>query len=398
MRTVIVLLIDGLSRKMIDSVPTPNFARIRSEGASTDHLEPVFPSISEPNWVSASTGCWPENHGLVSAQFIDPEMGLFNHDVDADWLSGGELLHQVAERQGVRTAALGWYGRYSKSRGALATYVSDERKVPWTLSEYASERKRTDDIIEYLRMPDERRPRLILGYFAQPDEVVHAHGIDSQQARDAIVGADAEVGRLLDTIARLPYGGEVTLLAMSDHGHLPVTHLINVRRVLTRHSIRARDVTTGTTSFLHFDDRSQIDRACEALAGYREFSVIERDRPPQFAHLGTGERVGDLILSAHQGYYMVDPVMAPWYLKPLATMGRDIYPSPFMGVGLVSAHGYPPDTPGIQGILYAWGSGVARSREIKGARMIDIHPTVTRLLEIEPGRPIDGAAIESLAA
>ena len=67
---------------------------------------------------------------------------------------------------------------------------------------------------------------------------------------------------------------------------------------------------------------------------------------------------------------------------PLATMGRDIYPSPFMGVGLVSAHGYPPDTPGIQGVLYAWGNGIARGREIKGARMIDIHPTVTRLLEI----------------
>ncbi len=130
-RIVIVLLIDGLSETMLDSVATPNFARIRTEGVWTHHLVPVFPSISEPNWVSASTGCWPENHGVVSAQFIDPRLGLFNHDVDADWLAGGELLHQVAERQGVRTAALGWFGRYSRSRGALATYVSPERKVPW---------------------------------------------------------------------------------------------------------------------------------------------------------------------------------------------------------------------------------------------------------------------------
>jgi len=398
MRTVIVLLIDGLSRKMIDSVPTPNFARIRSEGAWTDHLEPVFPSISEPNWVSASTGCWPENHGVVSAQFTDRRLGFFNHDVDADWLSGGELLHQVAERQGVRTAALGWYGRFSKSRGALATYVSSERQVPWTLSEYASERQRTDEIIEYLQMPDDRRPRLILGYFAQPDEVVHAHGIDSQPARAAIIGADAEVGRLLDTIGGLPYAEEVALVVMSDHGHLPVAHLVNVRRVLARHGIRARDVTAGTTSFLHFDDKSQIDRACRALEAYREFEVMRREAPPPFAHFGTGDRVGDLILSAHPGYYMVDPGLAPWYLKPLATIGRDIYPSPFMGVGLVSAHGYPPDTAGIQGVLYAWGNGIARGREIKGARMIDIHPTVTRLLGIEHGRPLDGAAIESLAA
>jgi hypothetical protein len=65
-----------------------------------------------------------------------------------------------------------------------------------------------------------------------------------------------------------------------------------------------------------------------------------------------------------------------------------------MGVGLMSAHGYPPDTPGVHGILYGWGSGVPRGREIKGARMIDVHPTVTRFLGIEPGRPVDGVPLE----
>ena len=394
MRTVIVLMIDGLSRAMLDSVPTPNFAEIRAQGAWTDHLEPVFPTISEPNWVSASTGCWPGNHGVVSAQFIDPRMGFFNHDVDADWIGSGELLHQVAERQGVKAAALGWFGRYSRSRGATASYVSPERKVPWTLSEYASEQQRTDDIIDCLQMPGDRRPRLILGYFAQPDEVVHAHGLDSPQSRDAIIGADLQVGRLLDTIGELSYADEVTLIVMSDHGHLPVAHLINARRILRRHGIRGRDVTTGTTSFVYFDDKSEIDRACQALAGYPEFDVLRRESQPRYARLGEGDRVGDLILSAHPGYYMVDPDLAPWYLKPLATFGRHVYPSPFMGVGLVSAHGYPPDTPGIQGILYACGSGIPAGREIKGARMIDIHPTVTGLLGIEPGKPIDGARIE----
>ncbi len=393
-RIVIVLMIDGLSEVMLDSVATPNFARIRTEGVWTHHLTPVFPSISEPNWVSASTGCWPENHGVVSAQFIDPRLGLFNHDVDADWLAGGELLHQVAERQGVRAAALGWFGRYSRSRGALATYVSPERKVPWQLSEYASEPKRTDEIIHYLEMPEDRRPRLILGYFAQPDEVVHSDGLHSQRARAAIVRADSEVGRLLEAINRLPYRDQVTLFVMSDHGHLPVTHLINVRRILSRHDIRARDVTTGTTSFVYFDDKSQVDRAYQILGTHHEFDVLRRDNQPQFAQLGQSERVGDLILSAHPGYYMVDPDLAPWYLKPLATFCRDIYPSPFMGVGLVSAHGYPPDTPGIHGILYGWGSGLPRGREIKGARMIDVHPTVTRFLGIEPGRMVDGVPLE----
>jgi len=395
-RTVVVLMIDGLSGAMIDSVPTPNFARIRTEGAWTHHLAPTFPSISEPNWVSASTGCWPEHHGVVSAEFFDPRLGLFNHGVDADWLTGCELLQQVAERQGVKTAALGWWGRYSRTRGALATYVSPERKVPLDLSEYASEPQRTQDIIHYLRLSEDKRPRLILAYFIGPDEEVHYHGLDSRQAREAIIRADTEVGRLLEAMNQLAYKDRVTLVIMSDHGHLPVTHLINVQRILRRHDIRARDVTTGTTSFLYFADKSDIDRAYRELSAYREFDVFRRESQPAFAHLGNSDRVGDLIVSAHPDYYMVDPGLAPWYLMPLALFGREIYPSPYLGVGLVSAHGYPPETPGVQGVLYAWGSGIAHGREIQGARIIDLHPTVTQLLGIQPGRPVDGVPIAEL--
>ena len=57
---------------------------------------------------------------------------------------------------------------------------------------------------------------------------------------------------------------------------------------------------------------------------------------------------------------------------------------------LKASHGYPPDTPGMHGILYAWGSGIAAGRDVAKARAIDIHPTVAHLVGMEPGRPIDG--------
>jgi hypothetical protein len=46
--------------------------------------------------------------------------------------------------------------------------------------------------------------------------------------------------------------------------------------------------------------------------------------------------------------------------------------------------------------LYAWGSGVARGKELGLVRAVDLHPTVARLLGIEPGRPVDGAPIGAL--
>jgi len=38
-------------------------------------------------------------------------------------MTGCENLHQVAERQGVRSAALDWYGARSHARGPLASIV-----------------------------------------------------------------------------------------------------------------------------------------------------------------------------------------------------------------------------------------------------------------------------------
>ncbi len=84
-------------------------------------MDPAFPTISLINAVTISTGCWPENHGIVTNKFIDPERGFYDHSGDADWLTGCEHMHQAAERQGLTTAALGWVGRHSETRGAQAS-------------------------------------------------------------------------------------------------------------------------------------------------------------------------------------------------------------------------------------------------------------------------------------
>jgi predicted AlkP superfamily pyrophosphatase or phosphodiesterase len=59
------------------------------------------------------------------------------------------------------------------------------------------------------------------------------------------------------------------------------------------------------------------------------------------------------------------------------------------GRGLAATHGYDPRIVQMHGIFYAWGSGVA-PHEIKRLDMVDIHPTVMSLLDLQPGRPVDG--------
>lgn len=390
-RTVVVLLFDGVAPAMLEGVATPTLERIRREGAWTHNMIPVFPSISMVNQTSVSTGCWPEHHGIVSNMFHDPERGQYDHSIDADWLIGCEHLHQAAERQDVRSAALGWVGRTSGTRGDQATAVSAEKI--W--AEYPDDATRVEQVIKVLRMPDPQRPRLVLAYFKGPDGSAHFNGMDAWQTRQAVAASDAHVAKILAEIESLPFKDQTTVIVTTDHGMMPVTHNVNIKKILLNHDINAAFLSSGTTSFLYFSDPTQIDRAFDALSGYTQFEVVRRAAQPGEWHVGQSPRVGDLIVSAKPPYYIEDIDRWPSWTQWLGTWGPEFL---WSGFALKATHGYPSETPGVQGILYAWGAGIAKGREVPGIRSIDVHPTVARLFAIKPGSPADGQVATDLLA
>jgi len=388
-RTVVLMLFDGLAPALLDGVATPAFDRLRREGAWTHHMVPPFPSISLIGGFTISTGCWPARHGIVTNRFFDPERGFYDHSKDADWMTGCEHLHQAAERQGVPSAALGWYGEVSATRGRLARHV--EWAATW--AEYPSDTERARQVVALLARPAAERPQLILAYFKGPDGVGHFTGMASAETRAAVAEADAAVGAVLAAVER---AGDAALLVTTDHGMMPVTHMVNVEYLLRRHSIAARVAATGTTAFLYLDDAATRPAAIEALSAYGDwFDLILPEAQPAWSHLGDGPRSGDLILSARPPYVIEDRGQLPRLLRWLAWTGPALLPT---GDSLHASHGYPPDTPGVQGVLYAWGDGIRAGHAVGRVEAIDIHPTVTHLLGIAPGEPVDGAVAEELLA
>ena len=389
-RTVVVLLFDGFAPAFLDGIETPALDRLRREGSWTHHMVPPFPSISLIGGFTISTGCWPEHHGIVTNRFFDPQRGFYDHSRDADWVTGCEQLHQAAERQGVPTAALGWYGEVSSTRGKLARIV--EYAPTWQT--YPSDAQRAEQVIRLLRLPKNERPQLILAYFRGPDGVAHFRGMQSAEVRAAVAEADRIVGSVLDTIDALQE--RVALIVTTDHGMVPITHLINVEYLLRKLGIAARMVATGTTAFIYLDEGVNADEAARKLSGYEEFDVILPRTQPAWSHLGTGARVGDLILSAKPGYAIEDRGQWPWFIRWLAWTGPVVVDA---SRSLKASHGYPPDTPGVHGLFYAWGDGIKKNHEVERIDAIDIHPTITTLLGIQPGKPVDGSvASEFLSA
>jgi alkaline phosphatase D len=390
-RTVVLVLYDGFAGALLSRHATPAFRRIEREGAFSRRLEPVFPSISLTNQTTISTGCWPEHHGIVSNEFLDPERGRYDHDLDADWMLGCEHLHQAARRQGLISAALWYPGTHSGKNGPQATLVSPDvthdRRPP--------DAERMAELLRLLALPPEMRPRYVALYMNGPDGAGHFAGIDSPDTALAVAESDALLGKLLAAIEAHPDRERIALVVTTDHGMREVDTIVNIQRILGAHEIAATPVSSGTTAFLYFEkeDAEQVSRAEKALSGYTQFDVLRRGSFPAYARLGAGARVPALIVSAKPPYFIEDMRRWPAALQWLGDWGPEFLYARF---NLKATHGYPPATEGMDGILYAWGSGVARGRDLGRVRAVDIHPTLARLVGMQPGTPVDGVAIDAL--
>lgn len=389
-RVLVVLVFDGLSARSIASVPTPNFARLAAEGSHTGAMLPVYPTLSMPNHFSLSTGCYPEHHGIISNRFIDPELGLYEHEKgDASWLLGCEPINVVAERQGMRSAILGWVGAtlaVKAGRRALASIVDEYRPPLPSIAE------RTERVLELLAKPAAERPRLIVAYNNEPDTSLHAHGFAAEPARAAMRAADAAVGQVLQALEQPALRGHAALIVTSDHGMLDAVSHINVERILRNADIDATFTGDGATAHVHLRDPGTRDAALAKLQGHAHVTAFSPERPPAYARLGKSKRLGDLVIQTKPGDYVFDRGMWPKHLRWAAIYGSEV----LSGRRLAGMHGYPPDTPGVQSVFYAWGAGIARRAKLDGMQAVDVHPTMAAWLGITPGAPMDGQARNEL--
>jgi predicted AlkP superfamily pyrophosphatase or phosphodiesterase len=397
-RTVIVTLFDGFSPAMVDATKTPNLDAMKKDGVWSRHLVPAFPSVSLINHTTYETGCWPEHHGIMSNTFYDPKWGRFGATKnvgDADWHTGCEAMWEAAERQGVHAAVYNWVGRWSGTRGPLATYTNPLEKR----GDNPPDNVILAQALKLLADNGPKHPRLIALYFSGPDEQAHYHGVTAPETLAAVRRSDAIVGKLMAGIRALPPGREGTLIVGTDHGMTNVGPLINVGRLMNKYDIHAEQATDGATAFLYLDKGESADRVVKALAAEKDlFTVYRKGHFPPFAHLGNGPRVPDLMLLTHPPYWIIGPEVLPGWASWVGV--NHIWPVSFTPIAgaLKATHGYDPNIIAMHGIFYAWGAGVAQGKEIPRLDMIQIHPTVMRLLGLQPGRPVDGKPVDALFA
>lgn len=366
---VVMVSLDGFRYDYPKKYGAKHLLAIGSEGASApDGMIPSYPSLTFPNHYTLVTGLYPEHHGIVANRFYDPArkatyaLGDPQSVTDGSWY-GGVPLWSLAEKQGMRSACFFWPGSEAEIAGQRPSYYLH-------FDDKIDEKKRIDQVIAWLKLPEEQRPHFITLYYANVDHAGHEFGPDTQQTADAVKHVDELIGRLhseLDAL-HLP----IDLIVVADHG---------MERVqgswITLDKFVSLDGFETAGPLLYAPSDAEANRVYQKLkSADAEFTVYRRDKIPAYLHYNSNPREGDPVI-VPKGPYMIRAH------GPQA--GRDDHAPP------AGEHGYDPyEMHSMRAIFFAEGPDIKPGVTVKPFENINVFPLVTRILGLE-NPPIDGS-------
>lgn len=366
---VLLISIDGYRYDYSEKYGAANLAALGNQGVRAKALLPEFPTLTFPNHYSIATGLYPEHHGIVENGFWDPELQAsfrFTNPVDAGdgkWW-GGTPLWVLAEQQGMRAAAYFWVGSEASIQGVRPSYY-------YLYNSKTALNAQTGQIVEWLNLPEAKRPHLMLLYLSKVDHEGHVHGPEAPETRDAVKEVDAALGHLFQQVRDT--GLPVNVVVVSDHGMAQVTREIR----FTTEEFEGAKFSTGTTQIdIHSKDPALIDRLYEHFAHKDpDLAVYRKADLPSSLHYRDNNRIGDLVI------YAKTPVRLRYDAPGAKPSGK-----------VEGMHGYEvARVPEMKGIFYAQGPAIRGGRVIEEFQNIHVYPFVAQILGLTPGK-IDGDA------
>ncbi len=377
---VIVMSWDGMRYDYPDRAAFPGLTRMQREGLRAERLIAGWPSSTFPGHVTLATGAWADTHGIVDNEFFDRVRGRYAYSSDASWLEA-EPLWIAAERQGVKAATFFWVGSETDWHEQRQHY----RIAPFDAD--VPERVKVDQMLAWIDLPADQRPGLIMAYWHGADTIGHRVGPDHPDVVEQIEDQDAQLVRLLDGLDARHLWDDTTVLLVSDHGMAALHKFFDLPRFLTDHDFPARVFGGAGVAQVFLNDPKQIDSAFALLSEQKTFEVYRGADLPERFHLKHPTRTGDLVVVSSPTVPLAYPEV--WVRTLYAVMGpvADVYPG---------YHGFDPNLPEMGALMLAMGRGVGKDVRIGPVQMIDIAPTVAKLLGIDAPAQSVGTAVPEI--
>ncbi len=419
-RHVLIVSVDGMKPESYTEpdahgLKVPTLREMVRNGASSDGVQTVMPTVTYPSHTSMVTGANPLAHGI----FTNPAWDPLNQNYGGyRWYTEDirvPTLWQVARQAGLRTALIHW----PVTAGAQADFnipeywrasIPEDMKLLRALSTPGIFEKisaqfptfKTD--VPPLELTDtvwtdaacyaieNEKPNLLLLHLAMVDHWEHEKGPFSPEANAATETADTQIARVISSAKKAGIWQDTALVVLSDHGFAPISQEMRPGILMQQKGLitldpkgritdwKATEIIDGGSAYLYVKDpnddatRTALHRIFDPLSGAQGSGIRRTAGHDEIVAMG-GDPNAFLALEAADGTSFVFG-----YTGELK--------NPSKGGG---THGYFPDRPQMRASMIFFGPAIGTGK-IDHARLIDVAPTVATWLGLRFDKT-DGSAL-----
>ncbi|XP_045128469.1 venom phosphodiesterase 2-like [Portunus trituberculatus] len=359
---LILVSMDGFRANYINRGLTPNIQALGRLGVRAPFMKPSYPTITFPNHYTIATGMYPPSHGIIANRFYDPEFdAVFRigrpESFEPRWW-GGEPIWKTVERQGKRAATFFWPG--SEVKGQRATYwFYYNGSIPYP--------HRVDQVLDWLDLPEDKRPLFMTLYMDEPDRAGHDFGPDSTQVNAKLAHVDEMIGRLIKGLQARNLLSCVNIILVADHGMVEAgqNRAIRLDQYIPNVVNRTRFWSGIFGRMTPNDGKEETKQAMMNSLSCRrpELRVYERTSLPARWHMGSQRRVEDIVVDLDPGF----------------SVGGD---ASFMADA--GDHGYDNYFAVMNALFVAHGPDLRRNLEVETFQNIELYNLMCHLLGVTP--------------
>jgi predicted AlkP superfamily pyrophosphatase or phosphodiesterase len=370
---VIMISADGFRYDYAKKFNAENLLKFSKEGIQSKAMIPSYPSITFPNHWSLITGLYPSHHGLIDNYFYDYKrkegyaMSDKKNAEDGSWY-GGTPLWGLAEKQGMISASLMWVGSASDAGGKRPSYY-------YPYHEKFSPAEKVDKVINWLKLPMDKRPHFIALYFPEVDGSGHHFGPETKETENAVHLIDKAIGDLVQKVNNLGLKN-VNYIFVSDHGMIKVDggNPLEIPAMLSNKD-RFDFYNSQTLLRVYVKNPAEIKTVYKELKSNKtdDYEVYLDKKFPKYLHFATKDdkydRIGQILL-------------VPKAPKVFLPKGKSTS---------IGKHGYNPKlVPEMKATFFAWGPEFKSNIGIDEFENINVYPLVVKILALKIDQPIDG--------
>jgi predicted AlkP superfamily pyrophosphatase or phosphodiesterase len=371
---VILVSLDGFRWDYVEKYKPPHLSKFIHNGVKAQSLIPSFPSKTFPNHYTIATGMYPDQHGIIGNSFYSNKKKVTykigsREMVEDGTFYGGDPIWVQAEKAHMVSASYFFVGSEAAIQGIRPSYyrVYDGK---------IENEKRVAQVIEWLRLPEKRRPHLITMYFSDMDDTGHKYGPNNdKELKKALFDLDENLGDLFKRTqaTELP----INIIIVSDHGmtELSTSKMIPIESIENNKLFLSID--NGAIVNIH--PLKDIDK--ETVYNHlkekeNHFKVYKTENTPGFEYLPKNKDWGALQILPDSGYYFSSR-------KRIASLQEN-------NTSTVGVHGYDTKQKDMHGIFYAKGPAFKNNYAVPSLKNIHIYPLICEILELEIPDTIDG--------